>query len=387
MENREATIVLNSLSGIGPIRVAQLLSLFGEPRAILRAPARELATVPGIGEVLAETISRWQETVDLANELALAERAGVRIITREDAEYPRRLGEIHDPPLCLYIRGREGVLKRLEQSVAMVGSRHTTAYGVSMAENLATAAALAGWAVVSGLARGIDTAAHQAVVNVHGCTVAVLGSGMAHIYPQDNVHLARRIVEEGGALVTEFPMRYPPDKRGFPMRNRIIAGMTLGTLVVEAGVQSGSLITANQALEQGRLVAAVPGRVDNPQSRGCHALIRDGARLVESFADILDELQALPGFPRPRNAVADSAPAGDAMPREDADAGTVIPLTDLERKIIAWLKPRDEAAIDDLVAGIGEPASKVLGSLLGLEMRRLVSQLPGRRATLRRAQG
>ncbi len=388
LENREALIVLNSLSGIGPIRTAQMLSVLGEPRAVLKASENTLAAIPGIGEVLAHTVAHWEKTVDLSRELALTERAGIRILTRDDPEYPARLKEIHDPPLCLYVRGPEGALLRLDRSLAMVGSRRTTLYGVAMAENLAGAAARAGWTVVSGLARGIDTVAHQAVVDVHGCTVAILGSGMAHIYPQDNVVLARKIMAEGGAIVSEFPMLYPPDKRSFPMRNRIIAGMTLGTVVVEAGFKSGSLITANQALEQGRLVFAVPGQVSNPQSRGCHALIKDGAKLVETFSDILEEFEALPGLPRaePAEAGTDDTADGSA---DSAPAKTLPPvaLTDLERRLVERLRDWGEAPIDDLIAILEEPASKVLAALLCLEMKHVVSQLPGRRATLRRALG
>ncbi|MFA4945423.1 MAG: DNA-processing protein DprA [Lentisphaeria bacterium] len=396
MDNHEATIILNCLPGIGPARVTRLLMGFGEPAAILRASAGELTAVPGIGEVLARTIAGWEKTVDLQRELGLAERAGVRILTRQDAEYPRRLTEIHDPPLCLYVRGPEGALDRLDRSLAIVGSRHTTPYGCLMAETLATAAAQAGWSVVSGLARGIDTVAHQAVVNAHGCTVAVLGSGLGRIYPQENLNLARRLVEEGGALVSEFPMAYPADKGTFPMRNRLIAGMTLGTVVVEAGLQSGSLITAGQALEQGRAVFAVPGRVDNPQARGCHALLKDGARLVESFSDVLDELLALPGFQAelrtPQRAASGSAApapraAAGGAPETEPDPFAGMPFSELERRIVDWLRPRGETAIDDLVAGLNEAASKVLGALLGLELRHVVSQLPGRRATLRRTLG
>ncbi len=383
MENRDAYIILNSLSGIGPVRVAQLLTFFGEPRSILAAPEKDLAQVHGIGEHLAGVIHNWEATADLAHELELVQKAGVTILTREDADYPTLLAQIHDPPLCLYVRGETAVCRRLQRSLAIVGSRHTTAYGVSMAQTLAGSAAMAGWAVVSGLARGIDTAAHQAVVNVHGCTLAVLGSGLGRLYPQENLQLARDIVAEGGALVTEFPMQYPPDKRGFPMRNRLISGMTLGTLVVEAGVQSGSLITANQALEQGRQVFAVPGRVDSPQSRGCHALLKDGAKLVETFTDVLEEFEVLPGF-------ADVAPAAaaaraGAVRAVDNNPAADLQLTVLEHKLCTFLEANGESAIDAVIHGVAEPASKVLGALVTLEMRHLVSQLPGKRVVLRAA--
>jgi DNA processing protein len=373
--------VLNALPGIGPMRVAHLLACLGEPAAVLAASEARLARIPGIGATLATVIHHWAEHFDLAAELALVERAGVSLLTRDDAEYPPLLREIHDPPLCLYVRGDRAVLGRTRNALAIVGSRHTTPYGMSMAQTLAAAAALAGWTVVSGLARGIDTAAHRAVVELGACTVAVLGSGLARLYPQENVDLARRIVETGGILCSEFPMRSAPDKRGFPMRNRIIAGMTLGTLVVEAGTQSGSLITANAALEQGRQVFAVPGRVDSPQSRGCHALIKDGAKLVETFADVLSEFSGqlpLAAAPPACTAAAD-APA--------AAAAGVAALSPLEQVITERLAQDGESAIDDLIVRTGEPAARVLGALVTLEMRHLVSQLPGRRVALRRVQG
>ena len=383
MENREAYIILNGLSGIGPIRVAQMLSVLGEARCIFTASRANLVRIPGIGETLASLILNWPEHFDLGAELELTARAGVRILTREDEEYPALLREIHDPPICLYVRGEPGVLQRARPAVAVVGSRHTTPYGVSVAETLSVAAAVAGWTVVSGLARGIDTVAHQAVLRTKGCTIALLGSGLGRIYPQDNVELARMIARDGGALASEFPMLFPPDKRGFPMRNRLISGMTLGTIVVEAGTQSGALITATQALDQGRQVFAVPGRIDSPQSRGCHALIRDGAKLVESFADVLDEFAALPIVARQRSV---TSPATSAAQPAAAPARPLL-LSDVERKVVELVQERGEIPIDDLIADAGEPANRVLSALVSLEIRHIVSQLPGKRVVMRTAQG
>ena len=376
MDNRTATIVLNMLPGIGPLRVNQLLTLYGTPSAIFSASRDELARVPGIGGHFAERIRQWQNFCDIDAELELVERGGVTLITRDESEYPELLHEIHDPPLCLYVRGDVSALRTLKASVAIVGSRRTTRYGISTAGNLGTAAALAGWTVVSGLARGIDTVAHQAVLDSEGCTVAVLGSGLAHLYPQENVDLARRIAGTGGALVSELPMRYRPDRRTFPMRNRIISGMTRGTIVVEAGTRSGSLITASQALDQNRQVFAVPGRVDSPQSRGCHQLIKEGAVLVENFHDVLAEFSFLPGL---------TAEAGTSLDAEASKAGEGdfmragdLQLTETETKLLAFID-RDERAIDDLISTVGEPTGKVLSALVALEMRHLVRQLPGKR--------
>ncbi len=377
MDNRTACLILNLLPGIGPVRVRQLVSVFGEPAALFRAGRDELARVHGIGPNLADVLCNWREQCDPDAELKLIAQAGVELVTSEDAGYPAPLKELHDPPLCLYLRGNPEALTGLQAAIAVVGSRRTSSYGVRMAENLAAAAAMAGWTVVSGLARGIDTAAHAATVDAGGRTIAVLGSGLAHIYPQDNLGLARRIVEGGGALVSEFPMRFPPDKRTFPMRNRIIAGLSRGTLVVEAGDKSGALLTASAALDLGRPVFAVPGRVDTPQSRGCHALIRDGAVLTESFADVLDEFVLLPGLTRniPAAGAGKKSVSYDTIAEKAAEN---LHLSDAERKILAFLTA-GEAAIDDLLAGLQEPAPAVLGALVTLEMRRLVRQLPGKR--------
>ncbi len=372
MDNREAYIVLNSLPEIGPLRVNQLLQCFGEPTAVLSARRDDLLRVSGIGVHAAATITSWRQHCDLKQELELCRRAGVTIVTREDPFYPPLLREIHDPPLCLYVRGCREVLAR-KGSIAIVGSRRTTRYGVKMAETLASAASLAGWQVVSGLARGIDTVAHEATLRTKGCTVAVIGSGLGRIYPQENIDLARRI-SATGAVISEFPMHWAPAKRTFPMRNRLIAGMTRGTLVVEAGTRSGSLITAGQAADQNRLVFAVPGRVDSPQSRGCHDLVKQGAKLVETFQDVLDEFTMLPGFYKN----ARSAEHSSETKETEKPIANDLTLTTLETKLLDLIGT-DELNIDELVVDAAEPASVVLRSLLQLEMRRLVRQLPGKR--------
>lgn len=374
MDRETAYLVLNLVPGIGPLRLRQLLAAFDTPERVLETPQRALAEVPGMGQKLAELVSHWHDHVDLEKERQLIERGGVRIVTLEDPHYPPLLREIHDPPLCLYVRGDPAVLDRTRGSVAIVGSRRTTRYGVRMAENLARAAAFAGCPVVSGLARGIDTVAHQTVVDAGGCTIAVLGSGLGRIYPQENVELARAIVEQDGVLVSEFPMFYRPDKRSFPMRNRIISGMTRGTIVVEAGHRSGSLITATLAAEQGRQVFAVPGPADAPQSRGCNALIREGASLIETFEDVLADFSP------------DIEPGGSPFGERAAKAHGEIPpvraldlnLSELELRILTFLDD-GECTIDALIASLGEPASAVLSTLMALEIRHLVRQLPGRR--------
>ncbi len=371
MDVREAYVVLNCLPEIGPVRVKALLQHFGSPVAILAAGKSALLRVHGIGEAAAEAVSRWRDHGDPQAEMALAARAGVELVTLEDAAYPPILREIYDPPLCLYVRGDKAILSASSTAIAMVGSRRTTHYGVKMAETLAGAAALAGWTVVSGLARGIDTVVHETAVKLNGRTVAVIGSGLGRIYPQENIELARRVAD-CGALVSEFPMTFPPGKGTFPMRNRIIAGLTVGTVVIQAGDRSGSLITAAQALDQNRALFAVPGPVDAPQSRGCHALIKEGAKLVETFQDVLDEFTLLPGL-------ADAAsPPGRPRPLPAAAAASHLQLSESEAKLMALID-NQEIALDELVDQTGLAPAEVLGTVFMLELKHLVRQLPGRR--------
>jgi DNA processing protein len=378
MDRRTAFIALNLLSGIGPVRVNQLLAVFIEPEEILTAPAEALARVPGIGGKLAGELAAWRHGCDLDGELRMVERAGIEVLIRDDDDYPPLLQDIHDPPLVLYVHGSRQALRETRGSVAIVGSRHTTIYGQMMAQTLARSAALAGWPVVSGLARGIDTIAHETVCQAGGVTLAVIGSGLARLYPPENQPLACRIAENGGAVISEFPMGYRPERRTFPMRNRIIAGMSAGTIVVEAGDNSGSLITAACALQQGRQVFAVPGRVDSAQSRGCHALIRDGATLVESFDDVAAELSLLPGIAR-GTAAEPGRLAHSTPPYININE---IPLADLERRVVICLEQETEIAIDSLMALVDAPPGQVLAAIITLEMRRLVRQLPGRRVML-----
>lgn len=370
MNSRDAYIILNLLPDIGPIRMQVLLNAYhGDPCEALSAPVEELARLPRIGPHCAEVINGWRRFCSAERELRLAEQAGVYLVTIADDSYPVALREIHDPPICLYLRGDLTALKRCRNAIAMVGSRITTHYALGMAASLAADAAHAGWTVVSGLARGIDTAAHNATLSAGGCTIAVLGSGFNFIYPPENLELANRIAASGGALVSEFPLNVRPDKRNFPMRNRIISGMSRGTIVVQAGLNSGSLITAAQALEQGRTVFAVPGNADTPYFKGCHALIRDGARLVEGFADVLDEFSLLPSFDDRR--IQREVSATESRP-------VVVELSAVEYRI--WEQVGDGPVfIDDLLRKLEDlPPSIVLGTLLTLEIKQLLRQIPGK---------
>jgi DNA processing protein len=280
-----------------------------------------------------------------------------------DETYPASLREIYDPPLCLYVKGE--LTAQDKNTVAMVGSRQTTHYGIETARKLAYQLAYVGVTVVSGGARGIDTAAHQGALSAKGRTIAVLGTGINLIFPTENAELFERIAANG-AVITQFPFNRPADKQSFPIRNRIVAGMTLGTVVVEANLSSGALITANFATEYGRQVFAVPGRIDSPRSKGCHDLIKKGAKLCEGAEDILSEFEYLfPASNRPP-----SAGETGVLPALELSAS--------EQQILAAVKPGDETTIDEIIRASGLPSSAVSAGLLGLEMKRVVKQLPGK---------
>lgn len=357
MTSTEACIALNMIRGMGPVRLRRLLDVFGSPERVLAAKTSELRQVDNVGSETADNIARWEETVDLAAELKRIEEFGARVLTLDSPEYPTYLREIHDPPIALYIWGHW--TERDRTGIGVVGSRQTSHYGTECAKKLSYQLAYAGVTIISGLARGIDTAAHQGALAAKGRTVAVLGAGFHHLYPPENRALAEKIAESG-ALVSEFSMEVKPDRQTFPMRNRIISGMSRGLLVVEAGANSGALISANQAIDQGRNVYAVPGQIDRPTSIGSNRLIQQGAKLVTSAGDILQDLDLLiPEEPVPRHPAARSE-------QLEGDEKTVFDgLGD------------SEASLDELVAKCGLPSHKVSSSLLTLEMRKLVKRLPG----------
>ncbi len=372
MTDKDALIILNLLPGIGPIKVKELLSKFKSPARILELSEGALSSVPGIGAKIAETLTSWQKHSKFEEEMNMIERAGVQIVTMLDPEYPGLLREIYDPPLVLYVRGQ--LPSNSERMLGVIGSRRFSHYGKKMAEELASSASFANWNIVSGLAYGIDAVAHRATLDANGKTIAVLGGGLARIHPQDHVPLAKEIIEKGGAVISEFPMTYAPNKRSFPMRNRIISGMSHGLIVVEAGLKSGSLITAKFALEQDRLVFAVPGQADNPQARGTNNLIREGAVLTENFDDVINEFEFMPGF-TPSKAMEDESAicAEPALPD----------LSENEQLIINILKEKRDSSADQLIAETGLNAGQLLAILMQLEMKRLIVQLPGKRFTIK----
>ena len=376
MDDKRAFICLNLVPGVGPIKVKRLIEIFGSSSAIFTQSSKSLQGVEGIGAKLANEITSGPHSFNPDDELRMADKAGVTIITQSCAEYPTYLREIPDPPLVLYVKGNCSILNQPQRTIAMVGSRRPSHYGIKMAETLAVSAVTADWITISGLAIGIDTVSHRATVNAGGTTIAVLGSGLGRLYPQENLELARKICEKG-AVISEFPMTYPPDRRSFPMRNRIISGMSCGTIVVEAGLKSGTLITANQAADQGRNVFAVPGRANEPGSKGCHSLIRDGAKLIENFADVLEEYNNLSLFDAAKFDIIDANKNKKEVNQRLPD----LTLSETEHKIVKFLS-MGEATVDDMVEELEIAVSNIFATLIGMETKKLVKPLPGRRYTL-----
>jgi DNA processing protein len=353
---KEALIALNLLPNLGPVRLRRLLGVFGSGTRILAARRPELQTVEGLTQPLIDALVQWESLVDLSSELRQIREFGAQVLVETDEVYPKYLREIHDPPIVLYTWGE--VQARDHQAIGVVGSRRTSHYGLECAKRLSYQIAYSGLTVVSGLARGIDTAAHQGALAAKGRTVAVLGAGLQHLYPAENRALAEKIAENG-AVVSEFPMATSPDRQTFPMRNRIISGWGFGLLVVEAGMNSGALISASQAAEQGRTLYAVPGQIDRPTSHGTNRLIQQGAKLVMSVEDILEDLQTL-------------------LPRTPELAPSLPP--DLEGDLLVVYNAigDTETSIDQIIQKSTLSAAQVTVALLQLEMRRLVKQLPGK---------
>jgi DNA processing protein len=361
LTERQAFLVLNALPNIGPITLTRLLAELGDdPRAVFAAGAKRLEEVRGVGPAISGTIATWREHFDLAKEEERMAQAATDFVTQRDAWYPRMLREIDSAPIGLY---RKGSYDFKQPSVAIVGSRRTTLYGQSVAKKLGADLARLGFCVVSGLARGIDTAAHEGALSVGGKTVAVLGNGIDIIYPAENLGLYRQIAETG-AVLSEFPFTRRADKQSFAMRNRIVAGICDAVVVVESDVAGGSMITARFAGEQGRLIFAVPGRIDQATSAGCHQLIRDGATLLTGVDDILSELNYLDGL-RPA-----------AIP-EKTEGGTALSAANLtveEKQVYACFAGGAMVSIDAVSAQTGLPTAQLSATLMMLELKRLIAK-------------
>src|SRR5450432_4036846 len=360
MTPTEACIALNMLPTMGPVRLRKLLEVFETPDRVLAARANALRAVEGIGSDVADQIVHWENIVDLPAELERVRQFGASVITPESPLYPRQLREIHAPPIVLYVWGE--LIERDQHAIAVIGSRRTTHYGMECAKKLSYQLAYAGLTVISGLARGIDTAAHQGALAAKGRTIAVIGSGLTKLYPTENAALADKIRSGNGAILSEFSMAVEPDRQTFPMRNRIISGWSHGILVVEAGLNSGALITASQALEQGRSVYAVPGHINAPTAHGSNRLIQQGAKLVMDASDILDDLQIL---------------LPETKPSPEVAARPLPELTTEERRVYDAIES-SETPIDRIATKSDLPSAVVSSALLRLELKRLVKQLPGK---------
>ncbi|MDF9392461.1 MULTISPECIES: DNA-processing protein DprA [Methylococcus] len=348
-------LALVRLPGVGPRRAASLLDRFGSAGAVFARPRADYDGLRLSEDALDHLMRpRWEE---VEADLAWLAQPGHGCLTLHDREYPALLRHIADPPVALFTRGDAAVLRC--KQIAIVGSRNPTATGQRTARRFAAALARAGLVVTSGLAAGIDAAGHEGALEAGGPTVAVFGCGPDRIYPPRHRALADAIIASGGVLVSEFPPGTPPSREGFPRRNRIISGLSLGVLVVEAALKSGSLITARQAMEQGREVFAIPGSILDPLARGCHALIREGGKLVESVPDILEDLGALAGF-------VDHQEESAVVPPADAEAARIL-------AHIAYAP----TSVDTLVAATGYTANLIASKLVLLEMEGHVAAAPG----------
>lgn len=355
METKAFWLAFNQVSGIGPARLSALLEQCGHIEGAWRASVQEMQSA-GLDRRTIEALLEARSQIDLASLWAEAQKAGVSILTWDDATYPEILRQTPAAPPVLFVRG--SLTRQDEGGVAIVGTRRASAYGREVAHTFATALARNGITVVSGLALGVDSVAHQAALDAGGRTIAVLGSGVDQIYPQRNLQLAQRMIEHG-ALVSDYRLGARPEAGNFPARNRIISGLSKGVIVVEAGERSGALITARFAAEQGRDVFAVPGSIFHPGSAGCNRLIQDGATPALNVDDILAQLNLTRHV-------------------QQTEVRSAVPTTADEQEILTQLSA-EPCHIDSLVRQLSLPAQQVTGLLTMMELKGLVRQVDGNR--------
>lgn len=360
MTPQDAYLKLALTHGLGPVGIGRLMTRFGDPAEIFSASMADLREVEGIGSERARAILDPKLNETLETEKARCRTQNLTILTPIDELYPPAFAQLYDPPCAIWMRGTMQGMDRL--ALAVVGPRHPTVYGHRMAQRLTQQIARLGVTIISGLARGIDTVAHQAALEAGGRTIAVLGSGLNQMYPSENQALSDKIAANG-AVISEFPLDTRPDKGTFPRRNRLVAALSLGVLVIEAGPTSGSLITARLAAEQGRDVLVLPGPIDRPEHQGSNRLIKDGATMITSFEDILEQLPPL----------ASLANALGPTPAPKIESN----LTGREQQVYALLSD-EPRTIDDLVRGSENlPPSAASATLISLELKRIVRKLPG----------
>ncbi|UCD52438.1 MAG: DNA-processing protein DprA [Phycisphaerales bacterium] len=373
----EQWLQLIRADGVGPVTFARLLKRFGSVDAALGGSVRELTKVEGIGFQTAERIASTRDKFNSCGELELADKLGVWIVHMQDPRYPPLLKQIYDPPPVLYVKGTLGREDNL--AIAIVGSRRCSLYGQEQACRLSHLLAASGFTIVSGLARGIDTAAHQGALAAEGRTIAVQGCGLANVFPPENEKLFE-LITSLGSCISELPLQYEPLAENFPPRNRIIGGLSLGTIVIEAGLRSGALITARTALESNREVMAVPGKIDSPLSKGPHRLIKQGATLVESVEDIMEAL----GY------VGDQLKGHAAQASQEASEKARSSLFDTPRAGLNGSEKQVHESLgtepvhcDQVIAATGLPPGAVGAALVSLRLKGLIRQLPGNLFTRR----
>lgn len=362
MNEQQALLILNAITTLKPNRIRQMIVHFGSAKAALAAGKSALLE-SGVSALAAEAVLKFPQDEFLKKEYALIAKYGAAIITAQDEDYPARLKEISDYPVVLYVHGNLKAAN--EPAVAIVGSRLASFYGTTTAKELAVGLAESGITVVSGLARGIDTSAHQGALKANGVTFGVLGCGLAQNYPPENEELREQIMEQG-AVISEFPMMMEPLSWNFPQRNRIISGLSLGVIVVEAALKSGALITSRFALEQGREVFAVPGKIDNPTASGVHRLIKEGAKLVTCLEDVLEEL-------KPQLKI--YLKTARAKPQAATQSAT--DLSECEQAVVNLLGS-EPISIEQLIEKAGLAVSQLMSTLLSLELKHHIKQFPGK---------
>jgi DNA processing protein len=359
MNRLEALIGLNLSGGIGSIRLKRLLDYFGRPEDVFKSPVDKLSAVCGISLNLARKIYSVDARA-IEREIILAKKNNFKILTLEDSEYPLNLKNTFDPPFLLYVKGE--IKKEDSLSLAIVGSRRASFYGLSCAEKFSADLSGRGLTIISGMARGIDSCAHRAALKQGARTIAVMGSGLNHIYPPENRKLAQEIADNG-AVISEFPLDTLPLRQNFPQRNRVISGLAIGVLVVEAARNSGALITADFALEQGREVFAIPGKVDSEASFGTNTLIQQGAKLVSCSEDILEEL---------------NLSITKNRPSEQFQTDSCYPALDGAEKSLYNLISLVPLSIDEIMQRSSMSIPQISDILLHLELKKLIRQLPGK---------
>jgi DNA processing protein len=364
-------LAISLTPGLGPTKARKLVEHFGSAEAVFRASLTELEST-GIQAVSAQSLATGKSAELAREEIAQAAAADIAMVTLDDPSYPPRLKEIYDPPLILRVRGNPEVLTR--PGIAMVGTRHPTPYGLGMAERLASDLAAQSLVIISGMARGVDTASHRGAISAKGKTIAVFGTGVDVIYPKENSRLSEQILALGGALISEFPLGTFAAPQNFPIRNRIISGMSVGVLVVEAAEYSGTRITARCALEQNRDVFAVPGNVTNKNSWGPNTLIKQGAKLVATWEDVWEDLptEVRLALTPPASSESSSGSSASLFPDEG--------LPPHEKRILSLLKADETTHIDEIVEKLENElsSSEIFAALFELELAGKVKQMPGK---------